>query len=126
VLYDKLWEIAERANPRLMFTAGASVIAAVLIWNGIGIWKRMRRIEAQVSKMEGKLNLLEMQDAHRLMTKLKANSKVGIDLCDMAVEMADGDTAGLTVSPPTMPVQPESAQSAEFRSQPGQVPRRSG
>jgi hypothetical protein len=46
VLHDKLWEIAERADWRPMtveynaFAVGALVIAAVLIWNRIRIWKR--------------------------------------------------------------------------------------
>ena len=121
VLYDKLWEIAERADWRLMtvgyktFAVGAFVIAAVLIWNSIRIWKRMWRIETQLSKMEKKINTLEMQESRRLMTVLNANSKARIDPRDTAVEMDVGDIAGLTMSPPTTPAQPESAKSAKLR-----------
>jgi hypothetical protein len=121
VLYDKLWEIAERSDWRLMtvgyktFAVGAFVIAAVLIWNSIRIWKRMWRIETQLSKMEKKINTLEMQESRRLMTGLNANSKTRIDPRDTAVEMDVGDFSGLTMSPPTTPAQPESAKSAKLR-----------
>jgi hypothetical protein len=92
VLHDKLWEIAERADWRLMtvgyktFAVGAFVIPAVLIWNSIRIWKRMRRIETQLSKIEKKINTLEMHESRRLMTGLNANSKARIDPRDTAVE----------------------------------------
>jgi uncharacterized membrane protein YciS (DUF1049 family) len=103
MLYDKLWEIAERADWHLMtveyktFAVGALVIAAVLIWINVRIRKRVRRIETQLSKMEKKINILEMQESRRLMTDLNANIKSRIvDPADRAVEMDDTGIAGLT------------------------------
>jgi hypothetical protein len=50
-LDDELWEIAERADWRLMTVKALSlvafVVAVVPIWNSIRIWKRRRTIEAQ-------------------------------------------------------------------------------
>jgi hypothetical protein len=67
--------------------------------------------------MEKKINMLEMHESRRLMTELNANSKVGIDPRDTAIEMDDGDVAGLRMSPPTTPARPESAKSAKLRQQ---------
>ena len=114
MLYDTLWEIAERADWSLMiykgFAIGAFVVTAVLIWNINRIWKRMRRIETQLGRIEKKVNILQMQESRRLMRlmmELKAKSRAKIDLRGTAVEMGGGGVAGLTISPPTAPAKPE-------------------
>ena len=117
MLYDKLWEIAERANPRLMFTAGASVIAAVLIWNRIRLSRRIRRIENQLKKMEKKISILEVQESRRLMRlvkELNAKSRVRVGPRDAAAELSGGNVVGLMPSPPTSPAQGDSAKSAKL------------
>ena len=122
-IYDKLWEIVELADWRLLtveykaLAVGAFVVAAVLIWNRIRIWKRMRRIETRLRKMEKKINILETQESRRLMrlmTELNAKSRVKVVPRDAAVEMGGGDVVGLTMSPPTSPAQGESAKSAKL------------
>lgn len=56
MLYDKLWDIAVRADWRSMsleyeaLAAGGFVVATVLIWNRIRMRKRIRRIETQLEK----------------------------------------------------------------------------
>jgi hypothetical protein len=58
MIYDKLWEIAERADWRLMIVEyktlaiGAFVVAAVLMWNRIRLFRRLRRLENQLKKMQ--------------------------------------------------------------------------
>jgi hypothetical protein len=113
--YDELWQIAERADWRLMtaLAVGAFVVTAVLIWDRIRIWKLIRTIETQLSKMQKEITtVLQIQVA--LLTKLKAKSTVEIDPRDTSVEMGGGDVAGLTMSPPASPAQPESAKSAKL------------
>jgi len=120
MIYDKLWEIAERADWTLTveykaLAIGAFVVAAILIWNRTRILKRMRTIEAQLRRIEKKVNILEMQESRRLMRvvmELRAKSRVKIDPRNTAVETSGGDVAGLTISPPTAPAKPESAKSA--------------
>ena len=123
MIYDKLWEIVERADWGVMtveykaLAVAAFVVAAVLIWNRIRSWKRMRRIETQLRKMEKKINILEVQESRRLMRLMKelnAKSRVKVGSRDTAVEMGGGDVVGLTMSPPTSPVQEESAKSAKL------------
>jgi hypothetical protein len=81
MLDDELWEIAERADWRLMTVKALSlvafVVAVVPIWNSIRIWKRGRTIEAQLKKMRREINILQIQES-RLMAELNANSKVEI------------------------------------------------
>src|SRR6266849_4012183 len=122
-IYEKLWEIAERADWRLVtdeykaLAVGAFVVAAVLIWNRIRFWKRMRRIETQLRKMEKKIEILEVQESGRLMrlmTELNSKSRVKVHPRDTAAEMRDGDVVGLAMSPPTSPAQGESAKSAKL------------
>src|SRR5258705_9740280 len=78
MLDDELWEIAERADWRLMTVKALSlvafVVAVVPIWNSIRIWKRRRTIEVQLKKMRREINILQVQEA-RLMAELNANSK---------------------------------------------------
>ena len=75
MIYDKLWEIVERADWRLMIAEykalaiGAFMVAAVLIWNRIRLSRRIRRIENQLKKMEKKISILEVQESRRLMRK---------------------------------------------------------
>jgi hypothetical protein len=123
MIYDKLWEIMERADWRLMIVEykalaiGAFVVAAVLIWNRIRLSRRIRRIENQLKKMEKKISILEVQESGRLMRivkELNAKSRVKIIPRDPAAEMSGGDVVGLTASPPTSPVQGDSAKSAKL------------
>ena len=123
MIYDKLWEIAERADWRLMIVEykalaiGAFVVAAVLMWNRIRLLRRLRRLENQLKKMEKKISILEMQESRRLMhlvKKLHTKSRVKVDPRDTTAEMNGGDVVGLTTSPPTSPVQGDSAKSAKL------------
>jgi transposase InsO family protein len=96
---------------------GAFVVAAMLIWNRIRLWRRIRRIENQLKKMEKKVSILEVQESRRLMRLMKelnAKSRVRVDPRDAAVEMSGSDVVGLTTSPPTSPVQGDSAKSAKL------------
>jgi len=122
-LWEKLWEIVGRADWRLMtveykaLAVGAFVIAAVLIWRRIRMWRRMRRIEAQLRKMERKITLMEARESDRLMRLMKefnAKSRVKVEPRDTAVEVSGGNVVGLTMSPPTSPAQGESAKSAKL------------
>ena len=105
MLYDKLWDIAVRADWRLMsveykaLAVAASVVAAVLVWNGTRMRRRMRRIETQLQKMQKEISLLQMQESRHLMTKLHAKSMEKIEPPDTALEM--GEVAELMRSPPT-------------------------
>jgi hypothetical protein len=122
MIYDKLWEIVERADWRLMveykaLAIGAFVVAAVLIWNRIRLLRRIRRIENQLKKMEKKISILELQESRRLMRivkELNAKSRAKVDLRDTAAEMSGRDVVGLTTSPPTSPVQGDGAKSAKL------------
>src|SRR5260370_16537751 len=123
MIYDKLWEILERDDWRLMIVEykalviGAFVVAAVLVWNRIRWSRRIRRIENHLKKMEKKISILEVQESGRLMRlvkELNAKSRVKINPRDAAAEMSGGDVVGLTTSPPTSPVQGDSAKSAKL------------
>jgi hypothetical protein len=123
MIYDKLWEIMERADWRLLtveykaLAIGAFLIAAVLMWNRIRLLRRLRRIENQLKKMEKKINILEVQESRRLMRlvkELSAKSRMKVDPRDTTAEMNGGDVIGLTTSPPTSPVQGDSAKSAKL------------
>ena len=99
MLYDKLWDIAVRADWRLMsveyeaLAVGAFVGAAVLIWNGIRMRKRMRRIETRLQKMQNEINLLQTQESRRLMTELNAKSREKIEPPNTGLEMGQGGVA---------------------------------
>jgi len=99
MLYDKLWDIAVRADWRLMsveykaLAVGALAVAVVLIWNAIRIRKRMRRIETQLQKMQKEINLLQMQESRRLMTDLNAISSDKVGSSDTGLEMGQRDFA---------------------------------
>ena len=123
MIYDKLWEILERADWRLLIVEykalaiGAFVVAAVLMWNRIRLLRRLRRIENQLKKMEKKINILEVQESRRLMRlvkELSAKSRMKVDPRDTTAEMNGGDVIGLTTSPPTSPVQGDRAKSAKL------------
>src|SRR5882762_5540271 len=117
MIYDKLWEILERADWRLLIgeykalAIAAFVVAAVLMWNRIRLLRRLRRIENQRKKMEKKISILEVQESRRLMRlvkELSAKSRMKVDPRYPAAEMSGGDVVGLTTSPPTSPVQGDS------------------
>ncbi len=88
MLYDELFGTAMRNDWRLMaveykpVAVGAFVVAAVLIWDRLRIWKRTRRIETELRKTERKVHILELQESGRLMrlmTELNARSRVKIE-----------------------------------------------
>jgi hypothetical protein len=118
MLYDKLWEIVVRADWRFItveyvaLAICAFVVAVVLIRNISRIWKRMRTIETQLSKMENEITaVLQVQAA--LITKLNANSKVEIDRRGTSVEIGGGDIPGQSMSPSSTSSAPESAKSSK-------------
>jgi hypothetical protein len=45
---------------------GAVLVGAILIWDRLRMWKRARRIETALRKMEKKVYILEMQESGRL------------------------------------------------------------
>jgi hypothetical protein len=119
MLYDKLWEIAVRADWRLItpeyiaLAIGAFVVVVVLTRSRMRIWKRMETIETRISKMQNEVTtILQVQAA--LITKPKANSKVEIDPRGTAAEIIGGDIAGQSMSPPITSSQPEGAKSAKL------------
>jgi hypothetical protein len=85
MVYDRLWDIVVRLDWRLTsieytaWAAGGVVVATALIWNGIRMRKRMRRIETELQKMQREISLLQMQESRRLMTELNAKSKEKIE-----------------------------------------------
>jgi hypothetical protein len=64
--------------------------------------------------MQKEINLLQMQEARRLIIGLNTNSKAEIDSRNSAVEIGGSDVAELTMSPLTMPAEPESLKSAKL------------
>jgi hypothetical protein len=85
MLRDKLWDIAVRADWHLMspeyeaLALGGFVVAAVLIWNGIRMRKRIRRNETELQKMQKEISLLQMQESRRLLTELNVKSTEKIE-----------------------------------------------
>src|SRR5262245_44824112 len=123
MIYDKLWEIVERADWRPMIAEykalaiGAFMVAAVLIWNRIRLSRRIRRIENQLKKMEKKISILEVQESGRLMRlvkELSAKSRLRVGPRDGAAELSGGNVVGLMPSPPTSPAQGDSAKSTKL------------
>ena len=114
-----LWEIVMRADWRLMAVAlpvGAFAAVVVLIWNGSRILRRIRTVEAQLTKMQNEITaVLQVQTA--LLTRLNVASRVETDRRDTAVEVGGGDVAGRTTLPPAASAQPESAKSATLPEQ---------
>jgi hypothetical protein len=77
------------------FAIGAVLVAAIMIWDRIRMWKRAWRIETQLRKMEKKIYILEMQESGRLMRlvkELSGKSRAKIVSGDTA-EMACHDVA---------------------------------
>ena len=66
MLANELWEAAVHGDWRLAIVeyktlvVGAFIVVAVLIWDRIRIWKRTRRIESELRKMEKKIYILEI------------------------------------------------------------------
>ncbi len=126
MLYDKLLEIGVPADWHLMtdeykaLALGAFVVVAILIWNRIRIWKRMRtietrlgRIETQLTKMQNEINTV-LQIQVPLIAQLNPKSRTKLDPSNATVEMGGGDVVESTISPPTTPAQPESAKSVKL------------
>jgi len=85
---------------------GAISVVAVLIWSTIQIWKRMRAIDAQITKMQKEIDILQMHESRRLMMDLKTNSKVeGQKINPDNGPVETGDVVRLIKTPPTTPAQ---------------------
>ena len=88
---------------------GAAAVAAVLIWNKIRIWKRMRAIDVQLTKLQKEIDILQKQESSRLsrlIIEMTANSKVEapkIDPDSGPVETGSADVVRLVKTPPTTP-----------------------
>ena len=88
MLYDKLLDIVVRPDWRVMSVeyeaaaVGAFALAAVLLWSGVRMRKRMRRIETELQKMQKEISLLQMQESRRLMTELNARPREKIERPD--------------------------------------------
>ena len=127
MLSDRLWEIVVGADWRLMtdeykgLAVAAFVVAAVLIWVWTRTRKRMRTIEARLSRIETQLIKMQneinavLQIQVPLITQLNAKSRMRFDPSNAAVEMGGGVIPKLTISPPTTPAQPENTNSAKLR-----------
>ncbi len=120
MLYDELFGTAMRNDWRLMaveykpVAVGAFVVAAVLIWDRLRIWKRTRRIETELRKTERKVNILELQESGRLMrlmTELNARSRVKIEHRQTGVEISGRDVAAPVISLPAAAEQRENRKS---------------
>ena len=85
---------------------GAVSIVAVLIWAKSHIWKRMRAIDAQITKMQKEIDILQMHESRRLMMELKANSKLEAQKNSPdSAPVETGDVVRLIKTPPTTPAQ---------------------
>jgi hypothetical protein len=109
MLYDELlrtavrdgWQLATVEHEAL--AVAAFIVAAVLIWDGSRTWKRTRRVEIELRKMEKKIYILEMQESGRLtrlVRELSAKSGVKVEARETGVEIADGADTAPTISPP--------------------------
>jgi hypothetical protein len=116
MLYDELWETALRNGWQLatvedkVLPVGAFLVAAVLTWDGIRIWKRMRRVEIELRRLEKKIYILEMQESGRLtrlVRELNAKSRVKI-------ETGDGKDTAPTISLPATADQRENGKSTKL------------
>jgi hypothetical protein len=121
--YDELWETAVRDARRLAIVehkalaVGAFIVAAVLIWDRFRTWKRTRRMETGLKRMEKKIYILEMQESGRLMRlvrELNAKSRVKVDARDAGVEVSSSSDPASTVSSPATPDQRERGKSAKL------------
>jgi hypothetical protein len=113
--YDELWETGVRNDWQLAIVehkalaVGAFIVGAVLIWDRIQTWKRARRVEIALRKMEKKIYILEMQESGRLtrlVREFSAKSRV-------KVEMGNGKDTAPTISPPATANQGESGKSTK-------------
>jgi hypothetical protein len=120
VLYDELFGTAVRDDWRLMvveykpMAVGAFVVAAVLIWDRLRIWKRTRRIESELRKTERKVHILELQESGRLMrlmTELNARSRVKVEHRQTEVEISGRDVATPVISLPAAAEERENRKS---------------
>lgn len=88
MLYEKLWETAVRDEWRSIvadhqaLAVGIFIVVATLIWDRIRTWKRTRRMESELRKIERKIYILEMQESgrlSRLVRELNTKSRVKIE-----------------------------------------------
>jgi len=123
MLYDELWKTAVLNDWRLAtvehkaLAVGAFIVGAALIWDRIRAWKRTRRMEIGLKRMEKKIYILEIQESDRLaglVRELNSKSRVKIDARDIAVEVSDSGDMALTISPPAAADQRESGKSAKL------------
>ncbi len=109
------WRLATVEHKAL--AVGAFIVVTVLIWDRIRNWKRTRRIEIELRKMEKKIYILEMQESGRLtrlVRELNGKSRVKVDARDTGVKIRDGDDMAPTISPPAIADQRESGKSAKL------------
>ena len=119
MLYDELvradWQLATVEHKAL--AVGAFMVAAVLIWDRAQAWKRTRRVEIELRKMEKKIYILEMHESGRLtrlVRELSTRSRVKVDTRDTGVEIGDGDNTAPAISSPATADLRESGKSAKI------------
>lgn len=100
--YQELWEGAVRDDWQLLavehkaLAVGAFIVVAIMIWDRIQTWKRARRVEIELRKIQKKIYILEMQESGRLarlVRELNTKSRVKI-------EMGNSEDTATTISPP--------------------------
>lgn len=87
---------------------GAAAVAAVLVWNKIHVWKRIRAIDAELARMRKEIDVLQTQESRRLLMEMKASPKVEAPTIDPRgdpVEIGSNDVVRLLKTPPTSPAQ---------------------
>jgi hypothetical protein len=116
--YEELWEGAMRDDWRLAtiehkaLAVGVFIVVALLIWDRIQTWKRTRRVEIELRKIEKKIYILELQESGRLarlVRELNAKSRVKI-------KMGNGEGTAPTILPPATADQRESGKSTKLPS----------
>lgn len=87
---------------------GAAAIAAVLIWHKIRFQRNIRALDARLTKMQKEIEVLQMQEARRVMMALKGHPDVeapGLDPDDGdAGSIGDADVVRLMGKPRATPV----------------------
>jgi hypothetical protein len=90
-------------------TIGVAVIVVILIRSKIRMWKRMRAIDAQLTKMQKEIYMLQLHESRRLMTALGENSRNSkveapkIDPDNGPLEIDSDHVVRLVKTPPTTP-----------------------
>jgi len=100
--YNGLSNAAVSGNWHLMvveaLAVGALVVAAILIWDRIQIWKRTRMIENRLRKIEKVVYIFETQESRRFILELNAEPSLKMDQCGPVVEIGACDVAETAIS----------------------------